>query len=90
MKPSRKWKSNCKSFTQNNGTAYTLVPLPMCEAKYNEEGNRLPATYANFLITNDALVYPTYNDINDKKVGALFKTLFPGQRDHPRELSETH
>ena len=72
-----------QSFTQNNGTAYTLVPLPMCEAKYNEEGKRLPATYANFLITNDALIYPTYNDVNDKKVGELFKTFSLTKRSSP-------
>ena len=48
----------------------------MCEAKYDKEGKRLPATYTNFLITNDALIYPTYSDKNDKKVGELFKKLF--------------
>ena len=66
-----------KSFTTKEGKAYTLIPLPMCKEKYNEEGNRLPATYANFLITNDALIYPTYNDKNDKKVGEIFSELFP-------------
>jgi len=59
------------------GNPYRLVPLPMCEAKYDKEGNRLPATYANFLITNDALIYPTYQAPQDKEVGEIFKTLFP-------------
>ena len=79
----KKMETQLQSFTQSDGTAYTLVPLPMCEAKYNEEGKRLPATYANFLISNDALVYPTYDDINDKKVGELFKTLFPDKEIIP-------
>ncbi len=67
-----------KTFRQENGEPYRLVPLPMCEAKYNKEGERLPATYANFLITNDALVFPTYSDIrNDKKAEEIFRKLFP-------------
>jgi len=67
-----------KSFRKADGTAYHLLPLPMCEAKYNSEGERLPATYANFLITNDALVFPTYSDSkNDVIAEALFKQLFP-------------
>ncbi len=73
----QKMENQLKSFTTKEGKAYTLIPLPMCEEKYNEEGNRLPATYANFLITNDALIYPTYNDKNDKKVGEIFSKLFP-------------
>ena len=32
----------------------------MPDAIYSEEGERLPATYANFLIMNDAVLYPTY------------------------------
>jgi agmatine deiminase len=72
-----------QSFKTEEGTPYQLVPLPMCEAKYDAEGNRLPATYANFLITNDALIYPVYNDRNDKKTGEIFKTLFPGREIIP-------
>jgi len=72
----QKMEDELQSFTTKDGKAYKLVPLPMCEAKYNKDNNRLPATYANFLITNDALIYPTYNDSNDKKVGEIFKRLF--------------
>ena len=49
----------------------------MTEAIYNQEGERLPATYANFLITNQALIYPTYGDKNDKIVHEIFKNIFP-------------
>ena len=72
----KKMEEQLKSFTTKEGKAYTLVALPMCEAKYDDEDHRLPATYANFLITNDALLYPTYNDKNDKQVGEIFKALF--------------
>jgi len=72
-----------QGFTTSEGEPYRLVPLPMTEAKYDKKGNRLPATYANFLITNDALIYPTYSDKNDKKAGEIFKALFPGREVIP-------
>lgn len=60
-----------------NGKPYKLIGLPMPEAKYDDEGNRLPATYANFLIINGAVLLPTYNDKNDIKamqiIGECFK-----------------
>ncbi|MDQ7047601.1 MAG: agmatine deiminase family protein [Sulfurovum sp.] len=72
-----KMEAQLKTFKTKEGKPYTLIALPMTEAIYNKEGQRLPATYANFLIINDALIYPTYKDKNDKKVGEIFKDLFP-------------
>jgi len=55
----------------------TLIPLPFVSAMYDKHNNRLPATYANFLITNRAVFVPTYNDKNDKLalsiIGDFFK-----------------
>jgi agmatine deiminase len=79
----QKMEAQLKNFRTKEGKAYTLVPLPMCEEKYDEEGNRLPVTYVNFLITNDALLYPTYDDKNDKRVGEIFKELFPDREIIP-------
>jgi len=71
-------------FKTAEGTSYTLVPLPMPEAKFDKAGNRLPATYANFLIGNGALIYPTYGDAaNDKKAGEVFRQLFPDREIIP-------
>ena len=53
------------AFRQTNGEPYNLVPLPMTHAIHNEDGTRLPATYANFLIINNAVLVPTYQDKND-------------------------
>ena len=72
-----KMQTQLKSFKQSSGKPYKLIALPMCEAKYSQDGSRLPATYANFLITNDALIYPTYDDKNDSKVAEIFKDIFP-------------
>lgn len=78
-----KMEKQLQSLKTKEGTPYRLIPLPMCEAKIDKAGNRLPATYANFLITNDALLYPTYSDKNDKKVGECFKELFPDREIIP-------
>lgn len=72
-----KMEKELQSFKRDDGKPYTLIPLPLPEAKYNSHGDRLPATYANFLISNEAIVYPTYNDKNDKKVEEILKDLFP-------------
>ena len=47
--------------------------------KIEEEGERLPATYANFLILNDAVLYPTYRQPeNDARAGEVLREAFPG------------
>jgi agmatine deiminase len=79
----QKMETQLKELKTKEGQAYTLIALPMTKAVYSDEGKRLAATYANFLITNDALVYPTYNDKNDKNAGAVFKTLFPNKEIIP-------
>jgi len=39
---------------------FNLVELPLPDAIYDEDGERLPATYANFLILNNAVLLPVY------------------------------
>lgn len=67
----RKMEEQLKTFRTLSGKPYRLLALPMAD-KIEEEGERLPATYANFLILNDAVLYPTYrqpeNDIRAKEV----------------------
>jgi agmatine deiminase len=72
----RAMEEQLKEFTTVESKPYNLVALPMTKAIY-KDGIRLPATYANFLITNHALIYPTYDDEADKIVGDIFKELFP-------------
>ena len=47
------------------GDPYHLVPLPLPKPIVDEEGQQLPANYANFLIINHALMVPTYGDPMD-------------------------
>lgn len=69
-----------ESFRTLDGKPYRLLPLPMPEAIYDENGERLPATYANFLIMNDAVLYPTYNQQeNDLEAAKVLSSAFPGR-----------
>ncbi len=83
----QKMEEQLKGFRTLEGDPYSLFPLPMPKAKYDEEGKRLPATYANFLITNGALVYPTYSDEEDKYAHEIFKILFADKEIIPIECS---
>ncbi len=56
-------------------TNFNLIPLPLPSPKYYEN-ERLPATYANFLITNEAVILPIYEDEKDRYVYDLFKEIF--------------
>ncbi len=59
-------------------TKFRLVPLPLPKPIYFDN-ERLPATYANFLITNKAVLVPVYNCKYDKKALKIFKQTFPNK-----------
>jgi len=56
-------------------TKFNIIPLLLPSPKYYEN-ERLPATYANFLITNESIILPIYEDKKDKYVIDLFKEIF--------------
>ncbi len=55
-----------------------VVPLPMPEP-VAFEGQRLPASYANFYIANDRVLVPTFNDAHDRHALGILAELFPGR-----------
>ncbi|MDH5632813.1 MAG: agmatine deiminase family protein [Gammaproteobacteria bacterium] len=59
------------------GQPYKLVALPWPKPVLNEEGGRLPANYANFLIINGAVLVPLYNDPADTHALAAMASCFP-------------
>ena len=74
----RRMEEQLRTFTTLEGTPYRLLPLPMTNAVYDENGERLPATYANFLIMNDAVLYPTYRQpANDQAAAQVLQQAFP-------------
>ncbi|HEY4045235.1 MAG TPA: agmatine deiminase family protein [Acidobacteriaceae bacterium] len=58
---------------------FKIVPLPM-PAPVVFEGQRLPASYANFYIANDLVLVPTFNDPNDRKALNILADLFPERK----------
>lgn len=58
-------------------TGARLLPLPWPKAKFDADGERLPATYANYLVINDAVLVPTYNDPADFQALETVKKAFP-------------
>ncbi|MDH5325186.1 MAG: agmatine deiminase family protein [Gammaproteobacteria bacterium] len=64
-------------FTQENGEPYKLAALPLPEPVFDTSGQRLPASYANFLIINGAVLAPTYNDPNDAAALQVLQQCFP-------------
>ena len=69
-----------KTFRTLAGEPYRLLALPMAD-KIEEDGERLPATYANFLIMNEVILYPTYHQpANDQKARDVLQQAFPGHQ----------
>ena len=66
-----------KTFRTLGGQPYRLLALPMAD-KVIVDGERLPATYANFLIMDEVILYPTYNQPkNDAEAAAVLQDAFP-------------
>jgi agmatine deiminase len=43
------------------------------------DGQRLPASYANFYVANDVVIVPTFNDPNDRVALGIIASVFPGR-----------
>ncbi len=83
-----KMEAELQSFSQSNGKPYRLIPLPMATPVFDpEDGHRLPATYANFLIINGAVLFPTYNCETDNEAIEAIKTAFPDREIIPIDCS---
>lgn len=65
------------NFRTRAGEPYRLVPLPWPQPRFDADGRRLPATYANFLIINDAVLMPAYDDPADDRALASLARCFP-------------
>ena len=66
------------TFRTLSGEPYRLLALPMAD-EVIVDGERLPATYANFLIMNDTILFPTYQQPhNDARAAEVLQQAFPG------------
>lgn len=58
------------------GNPYRLVPLPMVSPLLNSDGERMGATYANFLIMNGAVLVPVYGTPEDNQALEILSGTF--------------
>lgn len=71
-------------FRNTHGKPYNLLKLPLPDAIYDEDGLRLPATYANFLITPQAVLMPTYGqERNDLLAMQILQVAFENHMIKP-------
>ena len=66
-----------RSARNREGQPFRIVELPM-PSPVVFEGQRLPASYANFYIANGLVLVPTFNDANDRHALNILAELFPG------------
>ena len=73
----RSMEEQLKGLRTIDGKPYRLLRLPMPDAMFYDD-ERLPATYANFIIINDAVIYPTYNQPEkDEEARRVIQQAFP-------------
>lgn len=73
-----KMRAQLTLFRTPAGDPYNLVELPLPDPVYDHEGNRLPATYANYLVFNCHIFMPTYGQPqNDLLACQTVKIAFP-------------
>lgn len=72
----KKMKKELVDFRTLDGKPFHLIPLPMADAVF-VDGERLPATYANFLIMNKAVLVPVYDSPKDNMALQQLQKAFP-------------
>lgn len=69
-------KERLQSMLTEDNSKLEIIELPM-PSPVIFKGQRLPASYANFYISNAAVLVPTFNDSNDKIALGIMSELFP-------------
>ena len=77
--PLRENLRRLRQMQDERGRKLRVVPLPMPAPVYFN-GQRLPASYANFYIANGLVLVPTFNDPNDRVALHTLARLFPDRR----------
>lgn len=74
--PLRKNLDQLRAMTDLAGNPFRIVELPM-PRPFEFDGQRVPASYANFLIANGVVLVPTFRDTNDAVALAILGAGFP-------------
>jgi agmatine deiminase len=70
-----------------SGLPLRVLKLPM-PSRIAREGQRLPASYANFYVGNTVVLLPAYHDTNDAWAASVLREAFPGRRIVPIDCRE--
>ncbi|MGZ8189705.1 MAG: agmatine deiminase family protein [Methylococcaceae bacterium] len=74
-------EAQLQAFRTSTGEHYHLIALPMPVIPiFDEDGQRLPANYANFLIINEDVLVPVYEDTNDDVALQRLGDCFPDRK----------
>lgn len=76
-----KMRKELEKFYTPEGNPYNLLALPFARVCLDSEGERMPATYANYLVINDAVLAPLYDDPeNDKLALQVLQEAYPDRK----------
>jgi agmatine deiminase len=78
-----KMAEQVKALRKADGTPYRCVPVGMPAPHHDESGNRLPASYVNFLILNNSVLVPVFGCPQDAAAMDVLAECFPGKRIVP-------
>ena len=76
-----------KAMKAEEGTPLEVHRLPM-PGKIVRDGQRLPASYANFYIANEVVLLPVFADPQDKWAAAVLGAAFPSRKIVPIDCRE--
>jgi agmatine deiminase len=76
--PLQKNLERLERMTDQDGRRLRVVTLPMPRPMWHD-GQRLPASYANFYIANDLILLPTYDPARDDEAQAILASVFPSR-----------
>lgn len=69
-------REHLEGVTDARGRHLEVIPLPMPAPLYFD-GQRVPASYANFYLANELVLVPTFNDPSDRVALGTLAELFP-------------
>lgn len=73
-----------RGFTNADGEPYNLIELPLPDPIFDEDGLRLPATYANYLVLERAVLLPVYNQpMKDRLAEQMLQIVYPERKIIP-------
>jgi len=76
----KRMEQELRQATNRHGEPFKLVPLPFPDPVYDEDGSLLPASYANFLILNNAVLLPVYGVKQDPEALEVMESVFPDRK----------